>query len=144
MKKLLIFSLVLLMAASANAALWLSVNGAENPTSPIVLEPGQTCTIGIHGDGMTLCTAFWLCVQGAGSIDDHTMVYGGNSATYADHEDMGSPIDPPEPSPLPFMEEALGLTDLRDLAHAELFDNVQLPVEPLSLDRSTLTSLLLP
>ncbi len=54
MKKLLVVMLVLSMASMANAALYINVNGVENPAeSMITLMPSQSVEISITGDGQT-------------------------------------------------------------------------------------------
>ena len=83
MKNLLIVFTVLTMASAANAALFLSVDGVQNPPdTAITLRPSEIAVIDIWGDGQTLPGVFYLGIKagdmGALSIDNAVIVYAGN------------------------------------------------------------------
>jgi hypothetical protein len=82
MKHLVIVFTVLAMASVANAALYISVDGVENPyDSSINLTPNQTAVIDITGDGQTPTPqALYLFAIGQGTIAGGTVLYGNLSA----------------------------------------------------------------
>ena len=134
MKSLAVFVFIFLVAASAQAALMISVNGViEPPLGEVVLQPNETAVIGIYGDAKTEPLIFlYLFVEGPGSIDGHTMVYRGSPSAYAewpcaDCLYTGS-MDPEEV--LERFEELSGLSDLTDLSLIILADDV-IPPAPL-------------
>jgi hypothetical protein len=86
MKKLLVVMLVLSMASMANAALYISVDGVENPPeSAITLMPSQSVIIDITGDGQTLAPIdvyLFASPMGGATMTGGVMLYTGSLATF--------------------------------------------------------------
>jgi hypothetical protein len=83
MKNLLIVFTVLAMASVANAALFISVNGVENPPdTQINLLPSEHVVIDVTGDGTTPANPTpWLIVEGPGAVSGGVVTYPGNATT---------------------------------------------------------------
>jgi len=98
MKKLLVVMLVLGMASTANAMLWISVDGTvDPPDTSIELMPSEEVVIDIWGDGSELPGLFYLGISttstGAGSLDlaNATNLYPGNDIwgpSWTDNQDV--------------------------------------------------------
>jgi hypothetical protein len=127
---LFIFCLV----PSANAGLFISVNGViEPPFAEVKLQPDATAVIGIQGDGLTPPPiALYLLVEGPGSIDRSTMVYPGALSAYQDFPLTVPDIEvpPPPEEQLRAARELLGRPDLMDLSFITLADSA-IPPAPL-------------
>lgn len=125
---------ILCLAPSANAGLFISVNGViEPPFAEVKLQPDATAVIGIQGDGLTPPRiAAYLLVEGPGSIDRSTMVYRGSLSSYQDFPltvpDIEAP--PPPEEQLRAARELLGRPDLMDLSFITLADGA-IPPAPL-------------
>jgi len=110
-----------------NAALWLSVDGQIDPQPSIVLTPGNTAVLGIHGDGLTASpVVLYLLVQGPGTIHGHRIAYPGNLSDYFEAEEVPDriPHAPGEPA-IPIGElgdEFPGLQDISLIILADPFD----------------------
>jgi len=117
------------LAPSANAGLFISVNGViEPPFAEITLEPSNTAVIAIHGDGLTTAPiALYLLIEGPGWINGHTMVYRGSLAGYADWPGW---IDYIAPVTLEDLREISGRPNLTDLSLITLANGV-IPPAPL-------------
>jgi len=93
MKKLLVVMLVLSMASMANAALYISVNGTENPPdTSITLDPAgvlapSTAIIDVWSDGATPQTDVWLFaeVMGESDMTGGVMLYTGDMSSWAQY-----------------------------------------------------------
>jgi hypothetical protein len=120
---------ILCLVPSANAGLFISVNGViEPPFAEILLDPGETAILGILGDGLTPPPiALYLLVEGPGWIDGHTMIYRGSLAGYADWPGW---IDYIGPVTLEDLRELSGRPDLMDLSFITLAD-AAIPPGPL-------------
>jgi hypothetical protein len=78
MKKLLVLAMVLGMVASANAGLFISVNG-QDAGDMITLMPSDTIILDIFGDGQTLAPVNpWMIVSGPGEATGGEMIYPGS------------------------------------------------------------------
>jgi hypothetical protein len=121
---------ILCLVPSANAGLFISVNGVvEPPFAEVKLQPDATAVIGIQGDGLTPPPiALYLLVEGPGSIDGHTMVYRGSLAAYADWP--GQWIDAVGPITIDDLRILSGRPDLMDLSFIT-FANGAIPPAPL-------------
>jgi len=126
----LLLLFILCLVPSANAGLFISVNGViEPPLAEITLEPDQTAILGINGDGFTPArVALYLLVEGPGSIDRATMIYRGTLAAYQDFPDWENPSSPEEQ--LQQARELLGRPELMDLSFIT-FANGAIPPAPL-------------
>jgi len=130
-KVVLLLSFIICLAPSANAGLFISVNGViEPPFAEVKLQPDQTAILGIHGDGLTPArVALYLLVEGPGSINGHTMIYRGSFASYEDF-----PTDardaPPFEETLRLLRGLLGKPDIMDLSCITLANGV-IPPAPL-------------
>ena len=122
---------ILCLVPSANAGLFISVNGViEPPFAEVKLQPDQTAILSIYGDGLTPSNiAAYLLVEGLGSIDGYTMIYRGSFASYEDF-----PTDaldaPPFEETLRFLREFLGKPNVMDLSVITLANGV-IPPAPL-------------
>ena len=132
MKTSAVFAFILMLAASANAALMISVNGViEPPLAEIELQPNETAVIGIHGDGLTLPPiAAYLLVQGPGSIDGHTMIYPGSLASYAELEGVAADLGMSVEETLAAFRDFTGRPQIQDLGNIVLAD-ATVPMAPL-------------
>ena len=132
MKSLAAFGFIFLLAASANAALMISVNGViEPPLGETVLQPNETAVVGIHGDGQTDGPiAPYLFLEGPGSIDGHSMLYPGSLSSYADLEVVAADLDMPVEDALTAFRDFTGMPDIQDLGYIVLADSA-LPMAPL-------------
>jgi len=130
-RALILLPFILCLASSANAGLFISVNGViEPPFAEVKLQPDETAVIGIHGDGLTSApVAAYLLVEGPGSIDGYTMIYRGSFASYEDF-----PTDaldaPPFEETLRFLRQFLGKPNVMDLSFITLANGV-IPSAPL-------------
>ena len=133
-RAVLLLLFILCLVPSANAGLFISVNGVvEPPFAEVKVQPGETAVIGIHGDGLTPAPiAAYLLVEGPGSIDGHTMVYRGSLATYQDFPLTGIDMEPwpPPEEQLRQARELLGRPELMDLSFITLANGV-IPPAPL-------------
>ena len=122
---------ILCLAPSANAGLFISVNGViEPPFAEITLEPSNTAVLAIHGDGQTTHpVALYLLVEGPGSINGHTMIYRGSFAAYDDFPSY-FPDAPPPDEQLRWVREASGRASLTDFCWIALADSA-IPPAPL-------------
>jgi len=125
---------ILCLVPSANAGLFISVNGViEPPFAEVKLQPDATAVIGIQGDGLTPPPiALYLLVEGPGSIDRSTMVYPGALSAYQDFPLTVPDIEvpPPPEEQLRAARELLGRPDLMDLSFITLADSA-IPPAPL-------------
>jgi hypothetical protein len=134
MRRLSLLFFGLCLVPSADAGLFISVNGIiEPPSAEVKLQPDATAVIGIHGDGLTPPRiAAYLLVEGPGSIDRSTMVYRGSLSSYQDFPltvpDIEAP--PPPEEQLRAARELLGRPDLMDLSFITLADGA-IPPAPL-------------
>ena len=141
MKSLAVFGFMFLLAASANAALMISVNGViEPPLAEIVLQPDETAVIGIHGDGLTPPPiGAYLLVEGPGSIDGYTILYPGSLSAYVDWPQPYWLMDnvqivPPD-DPLDEFRDFLGMPELMDFSFIVLANGaLPPPLEGLLID----------
>lgn len=142
MKTSAVFGFIFLLAASANAALMISVNGViQPPLAEIVLQPNETAVMGIHGDGQTPSPwGGYLLVEGPGSIDGYTILYPGDLSDYLDWPWPYLPLDnvqivPPD-DPLDEFRDFLGMPELMDLSFIVLAHGVlpQLPLDGVLID----------
>lgn len=80
MKNLLILIAVLALASTANAGLYISVDGVvDAPETEISVIPSNMLTIDITGDGQTSGPlAAWLIVEGFGALTGGSMLYTGS------------------------------------------------------------------
>ncbi len=96
MKGLLIVMVVLTMASMANAALYISVNGTENPPdSAVTLPQGQSCVIGVTGDGQTPQEIdAWLILEpvGVASMSGGVMLYTGDLSAFGPFQGLDDPV----------------------------------------------------
>jgi len=70
MKNVLIVFSILAMASTANAGLFISVNGIVNPPdSEVFLGISEVAIIDVHSDGQTLQGGFLLTIEGPGALD---------------------------------------------------------------------------
>jgi hypothetical protein len=110
MKNLLIVFTVLAMASAANAGLFISVNGVENPEdTTIELLPSEHAVIDIAGDGLTGGGVFFLGVKAGdpGLLDctNAVMLWTGNAgAVY--------PLDDPETAGVLGLDNPVTLLEL--------------------------------
>jgi hypothetical protein len=141
MKSLAVFGFIFLLAASANAGLMISVNGViQPPLGEVVLQPGDTAVIGIHGDGLTPSPiAPYLLVEGPGSIDGYTILYPGGLSSYIDWPLPYWPLDnvqivPPDDL-LDEFRDFLGMPELMDFSFIVLANGaLPPPLEGLLID----------
>jgi len=142
MKSLAVFGFIFLLAASAKAALMISVNGViQPPLGEIVLQPNETAVIGIHGDGLTPPPiGAYLLVEGPGSIDGYTILYPGDLSDYIDWPQPYLLMDnvqivPPDDL-LDQFRDFLGMPELMDLSFIVLAHGVlpQLPLDGVLID----------
>lgn len=131
-RAVLLLLFILCLVPSANAGLFISVNGViEPPFAEITLEPSKTAILGIHGDGLTPANiALYLLVEGPGSIDGHTMVYRGSLAAYVDWPVIGCVDCLPPEQELEQFREVSGKSNLMDISSA-VFANGIIPPAPL-------------
>jgi hypothetical protein len=131
MKSLAAFGFIFLLAASANAALMISVNGViQPPLGEIVLQPGDTAVIGIHGDGLTPSPiAAYLLVEGPGSIDGYTMLYPSSLAIYDELEAVADALGMSLADFLAAFRDLTGRTDLQDVSLITLAPD-RVPMSP--------------
>ena len=92
MKNLLIVFTVLTMASAANAALFISVNGVENPPdTEVTLMPSDVAVIDITGDGQSGPGVYFLGVSAGdpGVLDatNATVLWTGNAAGVYEYDD---------------------------------------------------------
>jgi hypothetical protein len=130
-RAVLLLLCILCLVPSANAGLFISVNGViEPPFAEVKLQPDATAVIGIQGDGLTPPPiAAYLLVEGPGWIDGHvTMVYPGALSAYQDFPGWEDPSPPEEQ--LRAAREWFGRPDLMDLSFITLADGV-IPPAPL-------------
>jgi hypothetical protein len=123
MKSLAVSGFIFLLAASANAPLMISVNGVvEPPLGKVVLQPGETAVIGIHGDGLTAPPIdLYLFVEGPGSIDGHTGLY--RESYYVELESVADTLGMSAADALALFRDSAGRTDLQDLSLIRLAHN---------------------
>jgi len=131
MKWLVTLGFSLPLAASAHAALSISVNGViEPPLAEVTLQPSDTAVIGIHGDGLTEPPiSAYLLVEGPAWINGHKMVYRGLLSDYQEF-----PFAEPCPAPCPTIEDyrkLLGMPELMDFSLLTFADAV-IPPAPLN------------
>jgi len=69
MKKLLVVMLVLGLASMANAQLYLTVDGVDDPTDTIEALDGAVLTIDVYGDGDTAPSEFFMDIGGVFTWD---------------------------------------------------------------------------
>jgi hypothetical protein len=132
MKSLAVFGFIFLLAASAHAALMMSVNGViEPPLGEVVLQPNETAVIGIHGDGQTGAPiALYLFIEGPGWIDGHTMVYPGSLSSYWDLQVVAAELSMSVEDALRAFRDFTGTPHLQDLGYIVLAD-AAVPLAPL-------------
>ncbi len=123
---------ILCLVPSANAGLFISVNGViEPPLAEVYLQPGETAILGILGDGLTPPPiALYLLVEGPGSIDGHTMVYPGSLSTYEDLEAIADSMGMSPENALPVLGDETGYSNLQDIGIISLVD-MAIPPAPL-------------
>jgi hypothetical protein len=122
---------ILCLVPSANAGLFISVNGViEPPFAEVNLQPDQTAILSIYGDGQTPHPiALYLLVEGPGWIDGHiTMVYPGSLSAYQDFPGP-EPLPPPE-AILEMLRQFSGRPDVMDFSFITLADGA-IPPAPL-------------
>jgi len=128
MKKILVLVLVLGLASTANAALFISVGGEPNP-GEIEVKPSDTVVLDIHGDDPTdggPAEAYML-VEGPGSITGGTLIYGGGLAVYLNAEELAEALELPDAEALiQAWSDALGKPDLSDVSYG-LFADSDIP-----------------
>ena len=135
---------ILCLVPSANAGLFISVNGViEPPFAEVNLQPDETAVIGIHGDGLTPHPiAAYLLVEGPGSIKGYTMVYRGSLSDYLDFP-CTSCIDTLPTTPeeeLELLRELSGHPELIDFSWIALADGA---IPPAPLDGSLVDNIIL-
>jgi hypothetical protein len=134
MRRLSLLFFVLCLAPSVHAALFISVNGVvEPPFAEILLEPGETAILGIHGDGLTAGPIeFYLFVEGPGSIDgyNYNMVYPGSLSGYEDLEDIADSLGMSPENALAVLRDETGNSNLEDIGIIWLVD-MAIPPAPL-------------
>jgi hypothetical protein len=135
---------ILCLVPSANAGLFISVNGVvEPPFAEVKLQPDATAVIGIQGDGLTPAPiAAYLLVEGPGSIKGYTMVYRGSLSAYLDFP-CTSCIDTLPTTPeeeLELLRELSGHPELVDFSWIALADGA---IPPAPLDGSLIDDIIL-
>jgi len=133
MKKPLFVAFTVCLAASARAALMISVDGViDPPAADVELQPGETAVIAIHGDGsMPSPWDCYLFVEGPGSIDGHTMLYPGSLSSYDDLEAIAESLEMSVEDTLAAFRDFIHMPELQDLSFINLADE---PVPPAPLD----------
>jgi hypothetical protein len=123
---------ILCLVPSANAGLFISVNGViEPPFAEVNLQPDATAVIGIQGDSLTRANiAAYLLVEGPGSIDGHTLVYPGSLSAYEDLEAFADSFSRSPEDTLVLVRDLTGKADIQDLSYIVLVDPV-IPPAPL-------------
>jgi len=132
MKKIIpVAILVLCLSSSANAELWISVNGKiVLPESEIWQDPGDTVMVEVMGDGMTDAPVEGLLyIEGRGSIAGHRFKYKGNACEYSDLEQVAQAMEVSEAEALAVFQKSTGRA-LSDLAKWVLSDT-DVPAKPL-------------
>ncbi len=132
MKSLAVLGFIFLVAASANAGLMISVNGVIHPPlGEIVLQPGETAVIGIHGDGLTpMPWVGYVFVEGPASIASHAMAYPGSLSEYLDLEQFAVRLEMTVEETLASHRNYLAKPQLTDLSFIVLVDGA-VPAAPL-------------
>jgi len=116
--------LLLSMAAQAEAAIWLGVNGRRIEAGGAVwLNSGDTTVLQICGDGITpLPLEAYLYVEGPGRIDGHELLYLGDQSRYQDLEELAQAMGLTADEVLAVMGPGSS-TKLTDLARFVLDDS---------------------
>ena len=126
----LLLLFILCLAPSANAGLFISVNGVIEPSlAEITLQPDETAILGLHGDGLTPANmAAYLLVEGPGSIHGYTMVYRGSLSAYEDLGAIADILGMSAQDVLVAVRDFTGKADIQDLSYIVLADASLTPI----------------